>query len=100
MATGHTLKAFDEDLDQLRASIAEMGGLAEAAIGDSMRAPVDRDTGAGAAGGAAGEAGSGDCVGPAVGRGGGGAKTVIANGKKLDAREAEVERLAVQIIAL
>jgi phosphate transport system protein len=31
MATtsGHTLKAFDQDLDQLRACIAEMGGRAE-----------------------------------------------------------------------
>ena len=26
----HTLKAFDEDLDRLRALISEMGGLAEA----------------------------------------------------------------------
>jgi phosphate transport system protein len=74
MATGHTLKAFDQDLDQLRASIAEMGGLAEAAIGDAMRALVNRDVAA--------------------------ANTVIANDKKLDAMESEVERLAVQIIAL
>jgi phosphate transport system protein len=35
--TGHTVKAFDEDLDQLRASIAEMGGLVEAAIAESNR---------------------------------------------------------------
>ena len=27
--TGHTVKAFDEELDQLRATICEMGGLAE-----------------------------------------------------------------------
>ena len=27
--TEHTVKAFDDDLDQLRASIAEMGGLAD-----------------------------------------------------------------------
>jgi phosphate transport system protein len=74
MATGHTLKAFDQDLDQLRASIAEMGGLAEAAIGDAMRALVNRDVAA--------------------------ANAVIANDKKLDALESEVERLAVQIIAL
>jgi phosphate transport system protein len=74
MATGHTLKAFDQDLDQLRASIAEMGGLAEAAIGEAMRALVNRDVEA--------------------------ANAVIANDKKLDALESEVERLAVQIIAL
>ncbi|HZG07989.1 MAG TPA: phosphate signaling complex protein PhoU [Allosphingosinicella sp.] len=74
MVTGHTLKAFDEDLDQLRASIAEMGGLAEAAIAESMRALVNRDSEA--------------------------AQRVIENDKKLDVLEAEVERLAVQIIAL
>jgi phosphate transport system protein len=74
MATGHTLKAFDQDLDQLRASIAEMGGLAEASIGEAMRALVNRDVEA--------------------------ANAVIANDKKLDALESEVERLAVQIIAL
>ena len=34
MATtsGHTIKAFDEDLDRLRALISQMGGLAEHAI--------------------------------------------------------------------
>jgi phosphate transport system protein len=74
MVTGHTLKAFDEDLDQLRASIAEMGGLAEAAIAESMRALITRDAEA--------------------------AQRVIENDKKLDVLEAEVERLAVQIIAL
>ena len=72
--TGHTIKAFDRDLDQLRASIAEMGGLAEAAIAGAMRALVDRDLAA--------------------------AQTVIDNDKRLDALEAEVERLAVQVIAL
>ncbi|MBV8685316.1 MAG: phosphate signaling complex protein PhoU [Alphaproteobacteria bacterium] len=72
--TGHTLKAFDEDLEQLRASIAEMGGLAEAAISNSMRALVERDAGT--------------------------AQTVVEDDKKLDALEAEVETRAVQIIAL
>ena len=38
--TGHTVKAFDQDLDQLRAMIAEMGGLAESAIAESMQALV------------------------------------------------------------
>ncbi|MDT9598427.1 phosphate signaling complex protein PhoU [Sphingosinicella rhizophila] len=72
--TGHTVKAFDEDLDQLRASIAEMGGLAEAAIAESMRALVQRD--------------------------GQSALRVIEDDAKLDALEAEVERQAVQVIAL
>jgi phosphate transport system protein len=72
--TGHTVKAFDEELDQLRATICEMGGLAEAAIRESMEALVRRDSEA--------------------------AKGVIERDRKIDALEAEVERRAVQIIAL
>ncbi len=72
--TGHTIKAFDEELDLLRANIAEMGGLAETAIRDAMQALVRRD----------GEA----------------ARTVIARDKRIDSLEAEVERQAVKIIAL
>ena len=75
MATqGHTLKAFDEDLDRLRALISEMGGLAEHAIGEAMRCLVQRDMN--------------------------GAHEVIENDKKLDALEAETERRVVQLIAL
>jgi len=44
MATAHTVKAFDDDLDQLRANVSEMGGLAEAAIRESMHALAYRDT--------------------------------------------------------
>jgi phosphate transport system protein len=72
--TGHTVKAFDEDLDQLRASIAQMGGLAEAAITDSMRALIQRDVET--------------------------AERIIRDDKKIDALEAEVEKNAVQLIAL
>ena len=72
--TGHTIKAFDEELDQLRATIAEMGGLAETAIRDAMEALVRRDAEA--------------------------AKAVVERDGKIDALEAEVERQAVQIIAL
>src|SRR5688572_17069597 len=72
--TGHTVKAFDQELDQLRATICEMGGLAEAAIRDSMQALVRRDAQA--------------------------AAEVVERDKKIDALEAEVERQAVQIIAL
>ena len=74
MATGHTLKAFDEDLDRLRALISEMGGLAEHAIRESMRCLVERDLE--------------------------GAKRVIQDDKKLDDLEVEAERRAVQLIAL
>jgi len=72
--TGHRLKPFDEDLDQLRATIAEMGGLAEAAIAESIRVLVQRDLE--------------------------GASRVVEDDKKLDILEAEVEARAVQIIAL
>src|SRR3546814_6463601 len=72
--SAHTVKAVDQDLDQLRASIAQMGGLAEAAISESKRALMQRDTEA--------------------------ANRVIEGDKKIDALEAEVERNAVQLIAL
>ena len=72
--TGHTVKAFDQELDQLRATICEMGGLAEAAIRESIQALVRRDNAAAAA--------------------------VVERDKKIDALEAEAERQAVQIIAL
>src|SRR4028119_663520 len=71
---GHTLKAFDQDIDRLRALISQMGGLAEHAIGEAMRCLVQRDTE--------------------------GALRVVDNDKKLDALEAETERRAVQLIAL
>ncbi len=70
----HTVKAFDQELDQLRGLIAEMGGLAEAAITESMRALMQRDTEA--------------------------AQQVIEDDRKIDLLEGEIERNAVQIIAL
>ncbi len=70
----HTLKAFDEDLDRLRALISQMGGLAEHAIDEAMRCLVERDL-EGAAG-------------------------VVRDDKKLDVLEIETERRAVQLIAL
>jgi phosphate transport system protein len=72
--SGHTLKAFDEDIDRLRALISQMGGLAEHAIGEAMRCLIQRDTE--------------------------GALRVVENDKKLDALEVETERRAVQLIAL
>jgi phosphate transport system protein len=73
-STGHTIKAFDEELDTLRATISEMGGLAEAAIRESMEALVRRDIAA--------------------------ATAVVERDRRIDALEAQVERQAVQIIAL
>ena len=72
--TGHTLKAFDEDLDRLRALISEMGGLAEHGIRESMRCLVERDYDAAAA--------------------------IVEDDKKIDALEIETEKRAVQLIAL
>jgi len=73
-STGHTIKAFDEELDTLRATISEMGGLAEQAIREAMQALVNRDAAA--------------------------AEEIVKRDKKIDALEAEIERRAVQIIAL
>jgi phosphate transport system protein len=70
----HTIKAFDEDLDRLRALISEMGGLAEYAIKESMRCLVQRDVE--------------------------GAELIVENDKKLDALEIETEKRAVRLIAL
>ena len=73
-AREHTLKAFDEDLDRLRALIAQMGGLAEHAIGEAMRCLVQRDVD--------------------------GAMAVVQGDVKLDKLEMEAERRVVQLIAL
>ncbi len=70
----HTVKAFDEDIGQLRGLIAQMGGLAEQAIVDAMEALKRQDVE--------------------------GAARVVAVDKQIDALEIEVERLAVQLIAL
>ena len=70
----HTVKAFDSEISQLRGLIAEMGGLAEVAIRDAVDALARRDEEK--------------------------AKIVVAADARLDALEAEVDRLAVRIIAL
>lgn len=74
MAQEHTVKAFDEDITRLRGLIAEMGGLAEVALADAMEALVK---------GLSEQA-----------------EQVVARDKRIDALEAEVDRLAVRIIAL
>src|SRR6188508_197993 len=43
MATEHTAKAFDSDLQELTRLVAEMGGLAERMIVDAVDALVRRD---------------------------------------------------------
>jgi phosphate transport system protein len=70
----HTVKAFDDDIDQLRGLVAEMGGLVETALSEAMNALVRQDTKL--------------------------ADTVIVADKRVDAIEAEVEKLVIQTIAL
>ena len=74
MAENHTVKAFDNEITQLRGLIAEMGGLAETAIARAIDALVRHDEEL--------------------------AAKVVASDAKLDALEAEVDQLAVRIIAL
>jgi phosphate transport system protein len=73
-ASGHTIKAFDQDIERLRALISQMGGLAEHAIDEAMRCLIQRDVE--------------------------GAEQVVHDDQKLDALEIETERRAVQLIAL
>ncbi len=74
MAQEHTVKAFDEDITRLRGLIAEMGGLAEVSISEAMEALVK---------------GTKEL-----------ADSVIARDKRIDALEAEIDRLAIRTIAL
>jgi phosphate transport system protein len=74
MAQDHTIRAFDDDMGQLNGLIAQMGGQAESLIHDAVDALRRGDHEL--------------------------ATQVIARDKHLDAIEAEVERLAIQLIAL
>src|SRR6202167_463956 len=40
----HTARAFDSDLQEITRKVAEMGGLAEKQIADSVRALLERDS--------------------------------------------------------
>jgi phosphate transport system protein len=70
----HTVKAFDAEITSLRGLIAEMGGLAEMAIHESIQALAKGSLSM--------------------------ADAVIARDARLDKLEAEVDRLAIRIIAL
>jgi phosphate transport system protein len=71
---GHTLKAFDQDLAELRNLIADMGSFAEAAIEEAMRCLVERDVAA--------------------------AVELVEADVQLDELEAEAERRVIELIAL
>ena len=70
----HTVKAFDEDITRLRGLIAEMGGLAEVAIQQSLDALVRGDEEL--------------------------AAEIVERDAKLDALESEVDDMAVRLLAL
>ena len=70
----HTVKAFDEDITRLRGLIAELGGVAELAIQQSLEAIVTGDEEL--------------------------AREVVERDPKLDALEAEVDAMAVRVLAL
>jgi phosphate transport system protein len=72
--TEHTVKAFDDDINALRALIAEMGGLTEDAIDNAMKALSTRNVEL--------------------------ARTVVAGDARIDELDARIERLVVQTIAL
>jgi phosphate transport system protein len=73
MSTQHTAKAFDVDLQDLTRKVAEMGGLAEKEVADSIQALSRRDNDL--------------------------AKKVIALDKQIDALQLEIEEKAILTIA-
>jgi phosphate transport system protein len=72
--TEHTVKAFDQDIGELRGLVSAMGGRSESALLGAMRSLIRGDLEA--------------------------ARNIVAEDKKIDALEDEVEKLAVRIIAL
>jgi phosphate transport system protein len=70
----HTVKAFDEDLNRLRGMVSEMGSRAALGLEKAMTALAARDASAAAG--------------------------IVADDKRIDELEAEVEKLVVTTIAL
>jgi phosphate transport system protein len=73
MATSR-FRTYDEDLDQLRALISEMGGLAEHSLRESLRCLMQRDLEA--------------------------ARRVVAEDRKLDALQEDAEARILRLVAL
>jgi phosphate transport system protein len=71
--TGHTVASYDEELTRLAALIAEMGGLAEAAVADATRALLKLDHAL--------------------------AKDTIANDRQIDQIHRQIDDMAVSMIA-
>jgi phosphate transport system protein len=74
MASEHTLKRFDEELERLSATISEMGGLTESQLTQSLVALREGDTDA--------------------------AERVIAEDARVDALDIAVQEQTVQLLAL
>ncbi len=72
--SAHTVKSFDDEINQLRSIVGQMGGLCEAQITAAVDALMARDPDA--------------------------ALAVVQTDARIDALEAEAERLAVTMIAL
>jgi len=70
----HTLKFFGEELQQLKAEVAMMGGLVEQQVADSIRAVASRDVGL--------------------------AQAVVGRDQKLDQLQLDIEKKAIRMIAL
>ncbi|MDP1528598.1 MAG: phosphate signaling complex protein PhoU [Rhodoferax sp.] len=70
----HTVKAYGDELNQLTAEVARMGGLAEAQVADAVDSVARRDV--------------------ALGR------AVVERDAKLDAMHHDIERKAIRLIAL
>jgi len=72
--TDHTVKAFDDDINSLRALVAQMGGLTEDSIDKAMTALTTGDVAL--------------------------AQKVVAQDARIDELDANIEKLAVQTLAL
>lgn len=70
----HTVKAYGDELNQLTAEVARMGGLAEAQVADAVEAVARRDVAL--------------------------ARAVIERDARLDAMHRDIERKAIRLIAL
>ena len=70
----HTVRAFTEQLEALASSVAQMGGLAEAQLADSIDAIARRDTAR--------------------------AEMVVANDRKVDELQQQIEEQALKVLAL
>ena len=74
MEIGHIVKSYDEELNQLRNRIAEMGGLAETQLAGALEALIHLDTAH--------------------------ADRIVAGDLKVDALEEEVDEAAIALLAL